>query len=322
MSVLPRDRRDNGCEPDRLPRVLVLMATYNAGEWLAPQIQTILSQQGVEVTMIIGDDVSSDGTASALVNEWSGNTHVQLVGWDTPSGSAGANFRRLYRLAKLDGFDFVALADQDDLWYPGKLIGAIASLKQSGAHGYSSAVEAFWPDGRKAVIAQKSHPRKMDFLFEGGGQGCTFVLDVSFFKRVQEFCIINEASSESFHYHDWLIYLLARRWNLSWYFDPLPSMSYRQHGGNEIGSRGGFGAILKRLSLIRSGWFRVQIGAALKLALQAGPVNSEINNFTRLFNAPQSIIRRFLLARESLLRGRRRLSDRCVVALAAVAGWI
>ncbi|MED9986797.1 MAG: glycosyltransferase, partial [Streptococcus salivarius] len=45
-----------------LPKVLVMMATYNGEKYVAEQIESILRQENVEVYLQISDDGSSDGT--------------------------------------------------------------------------------------------------------------------------------------------------------------------------------------------------------------------------------------------------------------------
>lgn len=45
-----------------LPRVFVMMATYNGERFLGEQIDSILAQQGLSVTLRKCDDVSTDGT--------------------------------------------------------------------------------------------------------------------------------------------------------------------------------------------------------------------------------------------------------------------
>ena len=49
-----------------LPRVAVVMSTYNGEEHLAEQIDSILAQEGVEVSLIVRDDGSRDGTLGIL----------------------------------------------------------------------------------------------------------------------------------------------------------------------------------------------------------------------------------------------------------------
>lgn len=305
-----------------VPKVLVLLASYNAGRFLEEQLASILAQQDVDVQIMIADDLSTDGTREAVLAAGERDARIRLVGWDTASGSAGANFRRLYRFADPDLFDFVALADQDDIWHPRKLVNAATLLSRSEALGYSCAVQAFWLDGREKVVAQNGQTRSADFLFEGAGQGCTFVLTRELFSRVRRFCIEHHAVSERMHYHDWLIYLLARLWSLPWYFDGEPWMRYRQHQSNEIGSRGGLMAVVRRLKLIRNGWFKEQVISSLAVEHQVAERESNLEEFRSLFEKPDSVARRVRMAIYTLRNGRRRLSDRLVMAISSVLGWI
>lgn len=305
-----------------VPRVLVLLASYNGAPWLAEQVDSILAQRGVDISILIGDDLSKDATQRLVQEKWGSDERVTLHAWDRPSGSAGANFRRLYRFADLDGFDLVALADQDDIWAPDKLQTAARALQTSGAVGYSCAVTSFWPDGRERVMAQRPVTSGGDFLFEGAGQGCTFVVAAGFFARVRSFCNEHAEAVEALHYHDWLIYLLSRAWNLDWYFDAVPKMRYRQHEGNEIGSRGGLGAITRRLELVRNGWYRKQVLAAAQIYVLANTGSGSVRRLLAVLRARDSFMRRVGLAWFCARNGRRRLSDRAVLVFASAAGWL
>jgi rhamnosyltransferase len=304
------------------PNVLVLMATYNGAKWLDEQLESILNQRDVNIHIVIGDDRSHDHTADLIAERWSSDQRIEYKVWPESSGSAGANFRRLIRATDAEGYDFVALADQDDIWEPGKLASAIDKLEGSGAQGYSCAVRSFWPDGRTKVLPQVAVPRRADFLFEGAGQGCTFTVRQELFAKVRTFCIKHSDETESLHYHDWLIYLLARAWKYEWYFDQQPWVNYRQHGGNEIGSRGNLRSVAKRLELIRNGWFSAQITSALKVFAYACSEDQLIKKFSQNFIKPDSVVRRVQLCRFVALHGRRRFSDRLVLAVSAAAGWI
>jgi rhamnosyltransferase len=310
-------------ETARRPRVLVLLATYNGEPWLREQIDSILAQQDVEVHLEIGDDVSRDGTRALIASAWGNDPRVRLQPWSEGSGSAGANFRRLYRHVDPTGFDFVALADQDDVWLPGKLAAAVEVLQRTQAQGYSCAVQAFWPDGRQQVLGQQAQVRAADCLFEGAGQGCTFVLRVALFERVRQFCIDQAEATEALHYHDWLIYLLARAWRAPWHFDPRPWMRYRQHGGNEIGSRGSLTAVRRRLAMIRDGWFARQIVAAARLYRLAGGDDAAACALAeQAVSPPRGLRARLALAGQTLRHGRRRTADRWVLAVSVLAGWV
>jgi rhamnosyltransferase len=304
------------------PRVLVLMATYNGAQWLGEQVESILAQEGVEVSLMAADDASRDKTRDHLEDLARRHPRVQLVGWDEGSGSAGANFRRLFRTVDTAGFDFVALADQDDVWHGRKLSAAIEALERSSSDGYSCAVRSFWPDGREKVLPQVAVPRGADFLFEGAGQGCTFVLRQPLFERAQDFCRSWGNVADQLHYHDWLLYLLARAWNRGWYFDQQAWIRYRQHGGNEIGSRGSLKSIARRVELIRNGWFGAQVGAAIAIFRTAKQDDGLVNRFAELFRQPDSLARRLKLLYFFVRHGRRRVADRIVLAGSAAAGWI
>lgn len=305
-----------------LPRVLVLLASYNGAAWLRAQIDSILAQTGVEVDIVVGDDASHDATPELLRSGWPGEARIRYRRWDLSSGSAGANFRRLFRAADSAGYDFVALADQDDIWHPDKLGRALEALGRHGAQGYSAAVEAVWPDGRRKTMAQCPRERGADFLFEGAGQGCTFVLTHSLFARVRDFCIDHPEAVERLHYHDWMIYLLARAWGARWVFDARAALDYRQHGGNEIGARAGQGAVRRRLKQIRNGWYGRQIRQAVRLVRIACPGDAFMARSACLLERPDGPARRLGLAAFVLRHGRRRRLDRAVLALAALAGWI
>lgn len=304
------------------PAVLVLMATYNGAPWLSAQLDSILLQQSVDVQILIGDDCSRDATRAVVAERAAQDARIRLVGWDQSSGSAGANFRRLYRQVPSDAvFDFVALADQDDLWAPDKMLSAVQALQTSGSDGYSCAVRAFRPDGHTWTLPQSSRASRTDFLFEGAGQGCTFVLSREMFLRIGAFCRQQSQAVETLHYHDWLVYLLVRAWGGRWCFDPVPHMDYRQHGGNEIGARGGVAAVWRRLPLLRDGWFARQVEAARHLWILAGGQESLVDEIDR-FMRQDTAVSRLRLALMVGRHGRRRGVDRAVLMVAALAGWM
>ena len=306
----------------RLPRVLVLLATYNGARWIEEQLASILAQQGVELVVAISDDRSTDDTVGVVRRLAATRNNLAVTVRATPSGSAGANFKGLLAEAALEGFDCVALADQDDVWEPDHLARGCAALQADpAAGGYSCAVRTFGA-GEPAVLAQNPGVRPLDFLLEGAGQGCTFVLPLSTARRVQSACRRLGDLTQHFHYHDWMIYLIVRSSGDGWIFDPSPSLRYRQHGANEIGARSGDGAFRRRVDLIRSGWYARQVATALSLASALAPSNTAVNRFRAVFDAAPSLARRAALARLLMREGRRRLSDRIVLGVAALAGWI
>lgn len=313
---------DIDCPSSSRPRVLVLLASYNGRESLHEQLQSILQQRGVDVTIFVADDCSRDGTVDFLADIAKVEPRLSFVRWDTGSGSAGENFRRLFIKADVAGFDLVALADQDDIWLPEKLHRAAEALSVSGADGYSGAVEAFWENGRRRILRQSNDVTQADFLFEGAGQGCTFVVPVENFLKIQSFCRQHAQLVSKMHYHDWLIYLLIRSWGGKWYFDSNVTMQYRQHANNEIGSRGGWSGLKYRISKVRNGWYREQILRALTITSIAADMSSKVSSFAKIFNNRDSFLRRFRMSLFLLAHGRRKFSERLLLVSFSIAGWI
>ena len=304
-----------------IPRVLVLLAAYNGSRWIAEQIQSILSQDDVGVTIVVRDDNSTDGTQSELLR-FNEDPRIILVLDDHRSGSAAQNFLTLIGTQSAEGFDFVALSDQDDVWYPDKLRKACQSLEEAGAFGYSSATLAAWEDGKSIVLKPSGAPNSSDFLLEGAGQGCTFVLSSSLYQRIRAFLLTYPDLTKSLHFHDWAIYALARSWNLLWIFDPTPSMIYRQHAGNDTGARGSFRSAMKRLKLVRNGWYQQQLRLVSALCSTAAPANKAVAAWNSALERETGLRRRIRLAQLSLRAGRRRLRDKVIVVAACLAGWI
>ena len=171
------------------PRVLVLLASYNGENWLEEQIDSVLIQSHVDVSLLISDDSSSDQTVEIINSTYFENEKISLLKNNLGYGSAGQNFMSLFRCCDVSDYEYIALCDQDDIWYPEKLDAAIKKINSSKASAYSSSCLAFWEDGRGKELVQDPRLRDVDYLFEGAGQGCTFVIRADVFSRIQLFLL-------------------------------------------------------------------------------------------------------------------------------------
>jgi rhamnosyltransferase len=302
------------------PRILVLLAAFNGARWIREQLESILNQDGVDIRIVVRDDGSTDATRAevGLLDD----ERVSLSPPVAPGGSAAQNFFALIRENAADGFDFVGLADQDDIWNRDKLSRACNTLSGTRSAGYSSATTAIWTDGRELVLRQRSTPTPSDFLFEGAGQGCTFVLPVDFYKRFRLFVTEHRLLTRSLHYHDWAVYAVARAWEQTWSFDSAPSVKYRQHSDNDTGARTSVSGVTKRVSLMRRGWYRTQLRAIAELCWAAAPANTTVAEWRAVLARSDSWPRRFQAARFCLQGGRRKAVDNVMVVFATLAGWI
>ena len=242
----------------RNPKCVVALAAYNGAPWVKEQIDSILSQKGVNVVVFVSVDPSSDGTGELIEELGKNDSRVVLLPGAGRFGSAGKNFFRLVRDIDLSGYDYLAFADQDDVWCEDKLLCAHKKITELGCDAYSSNVTAVWPDGRERLVNKAQPQRKWDFLFEAAGPGCTYVFTIRLAKAVQR--LVEERWDEvnEIWLHDWLFYAFARVNGYAWYIDSRPGLRYRQHERNQVGVNSGWTSMKTRLNKIRSGWARDQ----------------------------------------------------------------
>ena len=262
------------------PTVAVLLAAYNGMSWIEEQIDSILAQDNIKVDLYLSVDVSNDGTygwCQALVKK---NNRVVVLPYGERFGGAAKNFFRLIREVNFESYDFVALADQDDVWLSNKLGHAVETIQQKDLQAFSSSVTAFFQDGREQLI-KKSYPQKrFDYFFESGAPGCTYVFRSQSLMQFKQFLILNWEAVNNITFHDWVLYAYFRFHGLAWHIDSKPLMRYRRHESNQIGPNAGIEAYKKRLMMVKEGWYRQEVGLIFALIDAYGDSKMRLN---RLF---------------------------------------
>jgi rhamnosyltransferase len=248
-------------------KVAVLLAAYNGVEWIDEQLNSILAQKDIIVTIFISVDLSSDHTYEYISEKYK-NENIILLPYGEKFGGAARNFYRLIVDVDFDAFDYISFSDQDDVWNNNKLACAISKLSDYDA--YSSNVTAFWSDGRECLINKSQNQVEFDFLFEAAGPGCTYVFRQNIATKFKEWIIERyDKINIDIALHDWLIYAFSRHFGYRWFIDARPMMRYRQHANNQVGTNNSFSAAKKRLKLIKGKWYRNQVTKiAEHLALQ------------------------------------------------------
>lgn len=235
---------------DKKNKIAILLAAYNGKQYIQEQIDSILNQENVNVTIFVSIDPSSDGTRDFLEVTYCNNPHIIILSDVGIFGGAGRNFFRLIRDVDFAPYDYISFADQDDIWYPNKLSRAINKLYETEADGYSSNVLAFWENGIEKLISKAQPQCHYDYLFEAAGPGCTYVMSNALATQIQE-CICKEWDLvNTVWLHDWFCYAYARAHSFRWVIDEKPTMKYRQHISNQVGVNQGFNAFLYRLKKV------------------------------------------------------------------------
>ena len=246
-------------------KIAILLASYNGVKYIKEQVDSILNQKEVDVTIFISDDLSTDKTIEYLQDIYKDFKNIVYLPRGLKFGGAGKNFFRLIKDVDFSSFDFISFVDQDDIWYEDKLIRAIKTIEDKQLDAYSSNVLAFWEDGKEMIINKSSLQARYDYLFEAAGPGCTYVLKKDLAIFLQKFICENWEDVNKIELHDWFIYAFARENNYKWHIDEKPSMRYRQHTSNQVGANDGLKAKLKRLKKVFSSWYREEIIKIIKV---------------------------------------------------------
>jgi len=244
---------------DSIPHFAILLAAFNGVLWLEEQLDSILNQSGVSVQIFVSIDPSTDGTEQLISARSTADSRIVILPQNNRAGGAAPNFYRLLRDVNLDGFDYLSLSDQDDIWLPDKLLQAYTLMQQGDYAAYSSNVTAFWPDGRQQLINKSQPLRGKDFLFEAAGPGSTYVFNSTLARSLQNFIVAQRNEVNQVALHDWFFYAFVRSKGYRWIIDVRSGLLYRQHTANHLGVNVGFAAYRYRFRVITSGWYRVEI---------------------------------------------------------------
>ncbi len=166
---------------DARPKVCVFMATYNGEKYLPEQIDSILTQEGVDLTLVIRDDGSTDSTVAICEQYARNHANIDFTVNVRNKGCA-LNFMDMIYAVNVDEYDFFAFSDQDDYWLPEKLVKAIIQLKkiteESPALYYSEVLntDSNLENGHTEYgpFAESAYSLKM-LLLVNWATGCTMV---------------------------------------------------------------------------------------------------------------------------------------------------
>jgi rhamnosyltransferase len=254
------------------PNVAVLMATYNGQKHIKQQIDSILAQIDVNVHLYIRDDNSTDATVEIASAYTKTNANVFLLETKPWQLRVTKNFYSIVKEIDLSGIDYMAYADQDDIWLENKLAAAVHEITTHKVECYASNLMMGDADGniiiRRSPLARltgyllnkKSNRQKQyDHYFEAASAGCTLVLSrpaaLYFQKRVREIYDVLPVDAS----HDWSTYAITRLNRFKWFIDSNAYIIYRQHNDNAYGAHMGMGGINKLVGLFISGWYRKHI---------------------------------------------------------------
>lgn len=225
-----------------MDKVYVILSTYNGEQFLEPQLQSILEQESVQVEIQVRDDGSTDASQEIL-NSYAQKYPNISVSYEKNIGVIKSFMKLLEQLPP--EAEYIAFADQDDIWRTDKLVQAIDKINEkTGPVMYCSCYQAV--DEQGGPLWESKVPEgEITFcnaMIENITTGCTVVINKSLLKLLAA----DQVDCEKLVMHDWWVYMVATCFGQVIY-DSTPLVFYRQHAGNVVGVKNGFTFWLGRL---------------------------------------------------------------------------
>lgn len=221
------------------PKVSVLLSTYNGHKYLKELVDSILSQEDVQVLLQVRDDGSSDDTIDILKSY---NDERICI-------TAGTNLKPAKSFLKLlkdcKDSDYYAYCDQDDVWYPNKLKTAISELERFNEPAlFISTYDVVNENLEKMFTYDmkfEEELRLQDTLIYRAPSACNMVFN----HKLRN--IINRSNPEFVRMHDFWTLLVAESHSCKIVTCNQPLIKYRQHEGEAVGITPGLYTRIKRL---------------------------------------------------------------------------
>ena len=236
--------------------ICILMGTYNGEAFLAEQLLSIENQSHKNWRLVISDDGSSDATltiAREFQEKW-GSDRLEIR--EGPIQGFCTNFLSMACDPTIKS-DYYAFSDQDDVWNNDKLSKALryftAENNLETPRLYCGRVQL--ADKNLVLLGLSplfEMPRSFrNALVQSIAGGNTMVFNQSVKNLLEKSGLQHVVS------HDWWLYQIIKGAGGVVYYDPEPSLLYRQHYGSVMGSNHSFKARIMRIGYIFNGRFKM-----------------------------------------------------------------
>lgn len=213
------------------PMLSIAMATYNGERFLREQLDSVLAQIVTDFEVIVCDDCSTDGTA-AVLEEYARRDKRFKIYRNTHNIGFKKNFEQAIGLCK---GDYIALCDQDDIWYPdhlelllkniGDCVMCCGNSELVDADNRSLGRNMSDSDGIHFILGDK-HKWLFRVMLHGSPfQGASMLLTAGFARQ----CV---PIPDCMSYHDVWIAGLACMTETGLNYIMQPVTRYRQHAEN------------------------------------------------------------------------------------------
>jgi len=240
---------------DATPTVAILLCTLHGQPFLADQLDSIERQTYPNWELWASDDGSADDTQAILrryKDKWGGRRVSICSG---PSEGFVSNFLSLTCKAEIQA-DFYAFSDQDDIWEEDKLRRAVEWLRtipNDVPALYCSRTRLVDEENRDLGLSPlfRRPPSFANALIQNIGGGNTMV-----FNQAARRLLCEAGQNIEVVSHDSWLYMVVTGCGGKVKYDAYPSLRYRQHGSNLVGTNSTWAARGVRIRMLWRGHLR------------------------------------------------------------------
>lgn len=209
--------------------VNILMSTYNGEKYLIEQLDSIFAQTYQDFVLYVRDDGSTDQTVAILKN-YRGKlrTPEQMVICQERNVGFCRSFFELLRMSE-DG-EYWTFSDQDDVWYPDKLLHAVEWMENGNSQiprMYHSGIVFADEDMN---ILHKYEIKRYKFCFQKSITSNVFYGFSMMINRTLREELL-KCDSERIFYHDWFIGMIVTGFGEYCFSDQIDA-AHRIHKSN------------------------------------------------------------------------------------------
>ncbi|PSB59239.1 glycosyltransferase [Chamaesiphon polymorphus] len=234
------------------PNVNILLSTYNGMHFLSEQLDSLLKQDYLNVSIYIRDDGSTDDTLNLLQGYEKRFYNIKLIKGEN-IGWRKSFFELIQSCGDNTEESLFAFCDQDDVWNSQKISRAVKKIQQSPDPSmtlYFSRISQ--ATSKLEPMYLSSIPRQINFgnaVCEPAALGCATVFGYGIKY------LFAEANPNDMIGHDWWLYLIATAFGHVVY-DVEPQILHRIHSQNVSTPRAGLKNLKFRTKQLFEGLFR------------------------------------------------------------------
>lgn len=237
--------------------ICIFMATFNGAKYVSQQLKSFENQTIKNWELVVSDDGSTDDTLSIIQKFKDEHPTHSIKILEGPQNGFADNF--LNMLKRYNGkANFFAFSDQDDIWQSHKLENAIKKLESVPTNTpglYCSRTEYIDQFGNSFTPSQYSRCFTLTPSFTNSLVQCLAGGNTMVFNRLSFELILKTKVTTKVPSHDWWLYQLISGCGGVIFYDPIPTVLYRQHGKNLIGGNRKIVAKIHRVKMFLTGKF-------------------------------------------------------------------